>query len=227
MPEVPRCIGVILDGNRRYAKERGLPSLEGHRLGFERVKDIVAWATEAGVRDIALYAFSTENWDRDPQEVAYLMSLYEAFADEWAGAIRAKGGRIRFIGQLERFGESLQAKMRHAEESTREGTGITAWVCLSYGGRAEILDAVNRLMKEGAPGPVDEAMLRARMWSAKMPDPDLIIRTSGEQRLSGFLTWQSTYSELAFLSPQLPALTRQDFDAALADYAARHRRRGR
>ncbi|MGB4076839.1 MAG: polyprenyl diphosphate synthase [Minisyncoccia bacterium] len=227
MSSTPSCIGVILDGNRRYAKERGLPSFEGHRRGFERTKELLEWAQDAGIHDVILYAFSTENWNRSPEEVAYLMDLYEEFANTWAATVKERKGRIRFIGELSRFRDSLQKKMRLLEEETKENTAYCVWVCLSYGGRAEILAAVNRLLENGAQGPIDENEFRAHMWSAEMPDPDLIMRTSGEHRLSNFLTWQSVYSELFFPKPHLPALTKADFDAVLEEYAARERRHGK
>lgn len=223
----PKCIGVILDGNRRYARERGLPTLEGHRRGFDTARQLLGWAQEAGVSDVVLYAFSTENWNRAPEEVAYLMDLFEEFCDTWTEEVKKDGGRIRFVGQKERFRESLRARMERAEAETAGDATHTAWVALSYGGRAEILAAVNALLTEGVKGPVDEAGLRARMWTAAMPDPELIIRTSGEKRLSNFLTWQGVYSELFFVEPHLPALTKSDFDGVLAEYASRERRLGR
>lgn len=222
----PTCIGFILDGNRRWAREHGLPTFEGYRRGFERAREIVEWSREAGVPDIVMYAFSTENWNRSPEEVAYLMDLYEEFAEQWADEVAKKEGRIRFIGERSRFRETLQKKMKEVEERTATGTRGTLWVALSYGGRAEILDAVNTLLASGV-HPVDEAGFRKVMWSADMPDPDLIIRTSGEHRLSNFLPWQSVYSELFFPTAKLPEFTKADFLSILQEYAERGRRHGR
>lgn len=226
MSKTPAAMGFILDGNRRWAKENGLPSLEGHRRGMEKVREIVRWSKEAGVRDVIVYAFSTENWNRSPEEVSYLMDLFAEFCGRWTDEVKKNNGRIRFIGQRERFSDSLQAKMSEAETATAHGNEGTLWVALSYGGRAEILAAVNTLLREGV-SETDEAGLRARMWSAEMPDPDLIIRTGGEERLSNFLTWQSVYSELIFTETKLPAFSKEEFDHALEEYAERERRHGR
>lgn len=221
----PNTIGFILDGNRRWAKEQGLPTLEGHRRGIGKVKEIVEWAKEAGVRQVVVYAFSTENWNRSPEEVSYLMDLFEEFCGSWAKEVQKLGGRIRFIGERKRFRASLREKMEQAEEETEAGTEGVLWICLSYGGRAEILEGVNALLREGKTE-VDEAGFRASLWSKEMPDPDLIIRTGGEQRLSNFLTWQSVYSELFFTETKLPAFTKEEFLSILAKFATRERRHG-
>lgn len=223
---MPKCLGVILDGNRRWARERGLPTLEGHRRGFLKTRELFGWAHDAGITDVIIYAFSTENWNRSPEEVAYLMDLYEEFCDSWTDELMSRNARIRFIGQRERFRDSLRTRMDAAEERSKNGNTGTLWVCLSYGGRAELLAGVNALLAQGASS-VDEAGLRAALWSAQMPDPDLIIRTGGEQRLSNFLTWQSVYSELAFVPSHLPGLTREEFHSVLSDFGERERRRGK
>ncbi len=223
---VPVSIGVILDGNRRWAKEQGLPTLEGHRKGYEKVKELVRWARARGIREVVVYAFSTENWNRSPEEVNYLMNLLErAFGEELSELIE-EGGRVRFIGQRDRLPERLRANMEKVEEETKDGTAGTLVVALSYGGRPEILAAVNKLIAEGAQE-VSEDTLKSAMWSAGLADPDLIIRTSGEQRLSNFLTWQSVYSELFFTDTKWPAFTEEEFDSILAEFATRERRRGR
>lgn len=222
----PKAVGFILDGNRRWAREHGLPTLEGHRRGIGKVKDIVEWASDAGVAHTIVYAFSTENWNRSEEEVAYLMDLFEEFCVSWTKDIKERGGRVRFVGQRGRFRSSLQEKMVHAEEETKNGTEGTLWVCLSYGGRTEILAGLNTLLKEGAKEVVEETF-RKVLWSADMPDPDLIIRTGGEKRLSGFLTWQSVYSELFFTDTKLPAFTKEEFLSILAEFGERSRRHGR
>ncbi len=223
---VPSSVGFILDGNRRWAKENGLPQLEGHRRGMEKVKDILRWARAAGVKEVCVYAFSTENWNRSPEEVSYLMNLFEEFCDRWADELKNEGGRLRFVGERARFSETLQSKMEQAEAETKDGTGPTLIVALSYGGRAEIVAGVNRLLQEGATQ-VTEASFEKSLWSAGMEDPDIIIRTGGEHRLSNFMMWRSAYSELFFTDTKLPAFTKEEFDAILAEYATRDRRRGR
>jgi undecaprenyl diphosphate synthase len=224
--KIPACMGFILDGNRRWAREHNLPTLEGHRRGFERSRNIITWARKAGVAHVVFYAFSTENWNRAPEEVAYLMDLFEEACDAWMEEAKKGNGRIRFIGQIDRFRPSLQERIRRVEEATKDGAGGTLWVALSYGGRPEILSAVEALLKEGASS-VTEESLRAHMWSAEMPDPDIIVRTGGEHRLSNFLTWASVYSELFFIEEYLPAFTKERFDSILKEYADRERRHGR
>jgi len=222
---VPQCVGIILDGNRRWAKERGIPSLMGHRKGFENLIEAARWVREAGVAHLAVYAFSTENWNRSSDEVTYLMELFKEMAGTHLATLGKEGVRIRFIGERARFSADLQALMREAEEGSALNTSFTVWVCLSYGGRAEILAAARRAQEDAVE--ISDESLRARMWSAEMPDPDLIIRTGGEMRLSGFLTWQSIYSELFFLKTYWPDFSRNDLDAVLSEYAQRQRRMGK
>lgn len=223
---VPKSIGLILDGNRRWAREHNLPQLEGHRRGMEKVKEVLTWAREAGVREVVVYAFSTENWNRTEDEVSYLMNLFDEFCDRWSDDVKKQNAKLVFIGERERFSPELQAKMRAAEEKTKDGTEGTLAIGLSYGGRSEILAAVNTLLSEGVTS-VDEASFREVMWTKDLLDPDLIIRTGGEQRLSNFLTWQSTYSELFFTDTKLPALEKEEFLHILEEFAERERRHGR
>lgn len=222
---IPTSIGFILDGNRRWAAEQGLPSLEGHRQGGEKVKEIVVWAHDAGIKEIIVYAFSTENWNRSAEEVSYLLKLFETTVDALAEQVVQAKGVIRFIGQRERFPQALQDKMNTAETKTAGGTEGTLAIALSYGGRAEILSAVNSVLAKGFET-VDEEQLRDAMWSRGLRDPDLIVRTGGEKRLSNFLTWQSVYSELFFTDTKLPAFTKEEFDSILEEYASRERRHG-
>lgn len=226
MSNAPRAIGIIMDGNRRWARERGLPTLEGHRAGAQKLFDVAAWAQEAGIEEVTLYAFSTENWSRDPEEVSYLMELFvDLFAKELE-RFAAAGARIRFIGERERASDAIRAAMEEAEARTKEGDKGTLVFAFSYGGRAEILAGVNRLLQEGREE-VDEASFAASLWSAGLLDPDLILRTGGEQRLSNFLTWQSVYSELFFTDTKWPDLSKEAFSDILAQYGARERRRGK
>ncbi len=215
-----------MDGNRRWAKAHGLPSLEGHRRGLEKVKELVNWVQEAGVKELILYAFSTENWNRSPQEVEYLMKLFEMTFGKDLEEVYEKGARVRFIGQRERVPESLRKKMDEVEERTKNGTNSTLVVALSYGGRAEIVEAVNTLLAQKKEK-VDEKTFQDAMWSAGLCEPDLIIRTAGDKRLSNFLLWQSAYSELFFSDTLWPDFSKEEFDAILAEFAERERRHGK
>lgn len=223
--KTPACIGIILDGNRRWARAQGLPQLVGHQKGFENFIEAARWVREAGVAHLVVYAFSTENWNRKAEEVSYLMDIFRKMASESLQDLTKEGVRVRFLGQRERFAEDIQKHMRDAEAMSPADATFTVWVCLSYGGRAEIIEAVKKLQKSGQEA--TEASLRAAMWSAEMPDPDIIIRTGGEQRLSGFLTWESVYSELFFLDVHWPGFTKDDLMRVLADYAERERRHGK
>jgi undecaprenyl diphosphate synthase len=223
-PNQVRSIGIIMDGNRRWARARGLPTLEGHRRGYEKMKEVLDWVKEAGIRDVIMWGFSTENWKRSPEEVGYLMDLFRRVLTHELPEIKEKGGRLKFPGQRERFADDIQKLMADAEVETKDG-GYTLWFALSYGGRAEILMAAERLVKEGKE--ITEENFGNALWTAGMPDPDIIIRTSGEERLSGFLPWQGVYSELFFLPVMWPDFSKEDFQKVLADYAARERRQGK
>jgi len=218
----PVCVGLILDGNRRWAKARGLPQLEGHRRGFETFKTIALHAEARGVRHLVAYIFSTENWDRSAEEISYLQELSRELAKGALDELIKKNIRIRFIGQRGRFAAALEDQI---EEETADNTGMTVWLCLSYGGRAEIVEAAEKLRQSGTE--VTEETLRKNMWSAEMPDPDLVIRTGGQQRLSGFLTWQSVYSELFFVDTYWPDFSPAELDRILAEFAERERRHGK
>ncbi len=220
----PTCIGIILDGNRRWAREKGLSAFEGHRRGMDNVEPIVLAASEHGIRHIVLYAFSTENWNRAADEVSYLMQIFEEMARKKLAQLAEKGVQVRFVGQRERFSKSMQSAMNDLEEKSPENPKITAWVCLSYGGRADIVQAAAALAKEGSV--VTEETLASHLWTSGMPDPDLIIRTSGEHRLSNFLAWESVYSELFFPKVHWPDFKKTDLEAILEEYAARDRRMG-
>ena len=226
MSSTPRAIAVILDGNRRWAKERGLPTLERHRAGAEKVRELMAWAREAGIEEVTIYAFSTENWSRASEEVAYLMELFDRAFATLFGDIEKEGARIRFIGDRTLLSESIREKMRVLEERSAEGGSGTFVVALSYGGRPEILAAVNALLALGA-READEESFREAMWSAGLLDPDLIIRTGGDRRLSNFLTWQSAYSELFFTETKWPDFSKEEFERILGEYASRERRLGK
>lgn len=215
-----------MDGNRRYAKERGMPTLEGHRKGAEKILEVVEWAKEAGVKELVFYTFSTENWNRATEEVNYLMSLVKKFFSESSGRLEEAGVRVRVLGSRERIPEDVRTALESVEERTKQGTLLTASFAFSYGGRAEILDAVNQLIKEGATNVTEETFANS-LYTKGLSDPDLIIRTGGEMRLSNFLPWQGVYSELFFVDTKWPAFTKEEFQGILESFAARERRRGK
>ena len=220
------CVGIILDGNRRWAKKKGLAQLLGHREGLMNTyKKIAKHAQKRGVQHLVVYMFSTENWNRSEEEVQYLMNLFREAGRDQLKELLAENIRVRFIGQRERFAPDLQKLMDSVEADSAGESGMTAWICLSYGGRAEIVAAAGELAEKSEP--ITEESLRAHMWSAEMPDPDIIIRTSGEKRLSGFLLWQSAYSELFFTDTLWPDFSPKEFDAILAEFATRERRNGK
>lgn len=226
MPDTPRAIGVIMDGNRRWARARGLPTLEGHRQGFAKIEELMHWSKVAGIEEVTLYAFSTENWNRSEEEVTYLLELFKEAFDSGLDPIRKAGFRIRFIGERARFTDAFKDRMRAVEEGTRDGQAGTLVVALSYGGRAEIVAAAQRLLDAGMRA-VDEAAFADALYTRGLRDPDLVIRTGGEQRLSNFLSWQTAYSELFFLDTLWPDFSHEDFIGVLDAYAARERRHGK
>jgi undecaprenyl diphosphate synthase len=223
-PKSVQCIGIILDGNRRWAKEKGLPSLAGHRQGFEALKTVARATRKKGIPHLVVYAFSSENWNRPAEEVAGLMSLIQEAAIEGTQELVKEGVRLRFIGELDRLDAQTRAAIEHVEHDSAGNTQLTLWVCLSYGARAEILAAVHEASAHE--GLLTEELLVQHMWSAGMPDPDLIIRTGGQKRLSNFLLWQAAYSELFFLDVLWPDFTPQQLDEVLAGYEQRTRNFG-
>ena len=225
MPENPKAVAVIMDGNRRWAKEQGLPTLAGHEAGAQKMQELLTWAREAGVQEVTVYAFSTENWNRSEEEVQGLMKLAERFLTESGKKFEDAKVRIRFIGERERFSAAFQENMTMLEERTKDGD-ITLVLALSYGGRSEIVEAVNQLLAEGK-GNVSEEEFSQVLWTKGLLDPDILIRTGGEQRLSGFLPWQSVYSELFFTDTKWPDFSKQEFSQILDAYKVRERRRGK
>lgn len=222
---VPRSIGVIMDGNRRWAKEHALPTFEGHKAGAEKIHDLVTWAVDAGIEETIVYAFSTENWNRTKEEVGYLMSLAEHLFEKEAERFIEASVRLRFIGDLTLASVRIQEVIRKAEEQTKSGTKGTLVFAFSYGGRSEILAAVNKLLREGK-GEVGEETFTNALWSAGLLDPDLILRTGGDHRLSNFLPWQSVYSELFFTETKWPDFSKEEFEGILLQFAERERRHG-
>ncbi len=222
--KVPTCIGIILDGNRRWARAKGLPTLAGHSEGLDNLERIMSHVTSVGIKHLVVYAFSTENWNRAPEEVSYLMSLVIKAAREQLKKLIEEKVRVRFIGQREHLSTEVKAAIGELEEESKGGE-YTLWVCLSYGGRAEIVEAARAMQKSGEE--ITEESFNNHLWTAGMPEPDLIIRTGGAQRLSNFLTWQSTYSELFFIDTYWPDFSEADLDRILQEYGERERRMGR
>jgi undecaprenyl diphosphate synthase len=228
MPEnttIPTCVGIILDGNRRWAKERGLPTLEGHKKGAETFAETVRWLKARGIQQVVVYALSTENLKRTQDEVGYLMNLIREAAKTQLKDLAKEGVCVRVAGDRSRLPSDIQELIVKTERESAENTLITVWLCLAYGGRAEIVAAANEAIERGEK--VTEETFQNYLWTADMPDPDLIIRTGGQKRLSGFLPWQGTYSELFFVDEYWPAFTEAHLDAVLAEFAARKRNFGK
>lgn len=224
-----RSLGIIMDGNRRFAREHHLSSTEGHRRGAAKVKEFLAWAKEVGIKTVFLYAFSTENWKRSKLEVAALMLVLEKFLKTEVPELIKNQTRLIFIGDLTRLSPRLKKLVDEAVVATKSGRRSTLVIALSYGGRAEIVAAAKVFAARygGKLKTAGEKEFNQCLWTAGLPDPNLIIRTGGEQRLSNFLPWQSVYSELCFTSTFWPALTRAEFNSILENYRERQRNFGR
>ena len=215
-----RYVAIITDGNGRWAEQRGLPTIEGHRAGADTVKARLMDAAELGVKELTVYSFSTENWSRPAEEVTALMRMFSERIRDETPELRDEGVRMRFIGRRERISGALLEQMDWAEQQTAGGERITLFVAFNYGGRAEILDAAERYQGGG------EEEFASLLYAPEMHEPDLVIRTSGEQRLSNYLLWQSAYSELVFRDELWPDFGREAFEASLDEFARRERRYG-
>lgn len=226
----PKTIGVIMDGNRRWARSQGLPTLKGHEIGYKKVKELMQWAKEFGVTTVYLYAFSTENWHRSKEEVDYLMNLFSrAFGQDSKALIKEKV-RVKFVGQIERFSLIIRRGIKFLERATKNFSGPTLVICLSYGGRAEILTAAKKISRTRTPAEIEkftEEDFSQYLWTTGLPDPELVIRTSGEVRTSNFLPWQTAYSEWFFTKTYWPAFTKNEFVKILKDFSRREIRRGK
>ncbi|MGA2872584.1 MAG: polyprenyl diphosphate synthase [Candidatus Dormibacteria bacterium] len=226
-PALPRHIGIIMDGNGRWARRRGLPRGAGHRAGIQAIRRVMEAADAAGVHCLTLFAFSTENWSRPRGEVASLMRLFEQTLQVEVAELQRNGVRIRVIGRREPLSPRLQRLVAEAERTTEDNQAGILNVAINYGGRAEIVDGVRKLAASGADlARLEEADLAGALYTAGLPDPDLIIRTAGEMRTSNFLIWQAAYAELHVTQTLWPDFGAADLRAALADYAARDRRFG-
>lgn len=228
---VPQHVALVMDGNGRWANARGLPRTEGHAAGEQVLLDVVAGAIELGIGHVSAYAFSTENWKRSPEEVRYLMGFNRDVLRRRRDVMNSWGVRVRWAGRRPRLWRSVIAELEAAEDLTRGNTTCTLTMCVNYGGRAEIVDAVRAIGAEVAAGRLDPAHISERTLARHldepdMPDVDLFIRTGGEQRASNFLLWQSAYAEFVFLSKAWPDVDRRDLWRAVEQYASRERRYG-
>ncbi|HXF97885.1 MAG TPA: polyprenyl diphosphate synthase [Gaiellaceae bacterium] len=222
-----RSVAIIMDGNARWAAARGLPVAEGHREGARALRRTVEAALELGVRSLAVYAFSTENWARPAEEVEAILDLLGETIDRELPELAREGVRTRFFGRRDRIPGHLRAKMERLERETAGKERLYLWIAFDYGSRAELVEAARRLVEDGLrPTEVTEAALAARLYAPEMPEPDLLVRTSGEQRLSNFLLWQSAYAELVFDETLWPDFGKERLQAALEEYARRGRRFG-
>lgn len=222
---IPHCIGVIMDGNRRWAHAHGMPTLEGHRAGYKKLKEFLGWAREAGISHVILYAFSSENWKRTPEEVSYLMKLLKRACTKEAAYFKKENVRMRVIGERARLSRDVVKAIEHAEKETERCTGEVLVLAISYGGRDEIVEAARKLCGR-APNKITRESFAEQLWTGGMPDPNFIIRTSGEQRLSNFLLWQAAYSELFFSKTLWPDFSKEEFFHILEEYSLRERKFG-
>ena len=226
---VPKHISIVLDGNRRWAASAGKPAWEGHLRALDTINDLVDWSSNAGVGYLTLYLFSTENWSRTEEELANLFGRVAKVAVESKfPKLLAAGARVQVWGDLARFPAFLRQGLEKLVEDSRDNNKIVVNFCLGYGGRGELVDAFGRMLADGVTAQdLDEERLSKYLFSVGIPDPDMMIRTGGERRLSNFLLWQHAYSELYFVDKFLPDFTEEDFAAALGWYAERERRYGR
>ena len=221
-----KCVGIIMDGNRRWARAHGLPVFEGHNEGYKKLQETVGWARDRKIPHIVAYAFSTENWQRSETEVGFLMKLLRSVLENETEKMLKERVRVRFIGDRSRFDEDIQKGMDKIEHATEKDYDITLHIAMSYGGRAEIVSAVNKLLAEKKDSTTEEEFSK-NLWSFPMPDPDFVIRAGGEKRLSNFLPWQSVYSELFFTDAWWPDFSEEEFTKIIEEFSARERRMGK
>jgi undecaprenyl diphosphate synthase len=225
--ELARAVAVIMDGNGRWAEQRGLPVAEGHRAGTKALRRTVEAAIDLGVESLTVYAFSTENWSRPIDEVEDLMEIFGETIERELPDLAKEGVRVRFVGRRDRAPDSLLARMVALEEETIDNDRLRLWICFDYGGRAELVEAVREIAASGAaPDTIDEELIAEHLYEPEMPDPDLLVRTSGELRISNFLLWQLAYAELVFTETLWPDFGADELRAALDTFAQRRRRFG-
>jgi undecaprenyl diphosphate synthase len=227
----PVHVAIIMDGNGRWARARGLPRTEGHRQGAKAVRRTVEGAVDLGIRYLTIFGFSSENWKRPSSEVDDLMGLLRLYLRREIAELHDRGVRLRIIGERSRFSADIVALIENGETLTRDNDTLHLTVALSYGGRGDVTDAARRLAERAAegtldPAQIDETMLAGELATSELPDPDVVIRTSGEKRLSNFLLWQSAYAELVFVDTLWPDFTKADLEAAIREYHRRERRYG-
>ncbi|HEY56953.1 MAG TPA: isoprenyl transferase [Anaerolineae bacterium] len=226
--KIPTHVAIIMDGNGRWARARGLPRLAGHRAGVDNLRRIIRACVEFGIQYLTIFAFSTENWARPKEEVDGLMNIMEEVIDQQLDELDAEGVQIRHVGKMEGVRPDLQAKIRAAVERTKHNRRLVLNVAFNYGGRDEIVQAIRKMICDGVrPDEVDEALVSRYLYTADCPDPDLVIRTSGEVRISNFLLWQSAYAEWYFTPVYWPDFDKEELRKALEDYSRRERRFGR
>lgn len=224
---VPEHIGFIMDGNRRWAKERGLPVIMGHKKGQEAIREILHAVFGAGVRYATVYAFSTENWSRDQKEVGYLMTQVVKALGKYVDEFDQAGVKVVFLGELDELSEGVREAIRATEQQTRQNTKATLGICFNYGGQKELVSAIKKIVQDNvAESNITEEMIAERLYHPEIPPCDLIVRTSGEERLSNFMLWRAAYSELFFIDKFWPEMTKQDVTDILKEYSRRNRRFG-
>jgi undecaprenyl diphosphate synthase len=227
LPEVAEVVAIIMDGSGRWARRRGLPPAAGHRAGTKALRRTVEAAIDIGVHHLVVYAFSTENWSRPQEEVDALMEIFGETIERELGDLAEQGVRVRFIGRRDRAPEELRRKMEGMEDRTELNSRLGLWIAFDYGGRGELVEATRRIAESGLdPREIDENVLAANLYAPELPDPDLLIRTSGEVRVSNFMLWQLAYAELIFVDRLWPDFDARDLRGALAEYAQRRRRFG-
>lgn len=221
-------LAIILDGNRRWARARDLPTLQGHKRGYDNVKKVGKWCLEKGIKILTVYAFSTENWKRSEHEVNYLMKLLKRALSKDLPEFHKMGLQLRIIGRRKGLPKDLQTAIEKAEKKTKNNNKGILNIAINYGGRAEIVDAIKKICKKKMPiSNIDQNLVEKNLYTAGLPNPDIIVRTSGEHRLSGFLLWQASYSELLFIKKHWPEFSKKDLESVIKEYNKRQRRFGK
>ena len=228
---LPKHIAIIMDGNRRWAKNKGLPISLGHKEGAKTLEKIVRYANKIGIKYITVYAFSTENWKRTEEEVSALMNLFQSYLDDYSKRADSENIKVKIIGSKKGLSEKMKKSIEKCMERTKNNTGVTFNIALNYGGRDEIVKAVQNIAKQAKNNQlevdeINEKTISDNLYTMGQPDPDLVIRTSGEQRLSNFLPWQVVYAEFLFVEKNWPDFTEQDLDNAIIEYQKRTRKFG-
>lgn len=228
LEEAPRHVAIIMDGNRRWARARGLTEMEGHAAGVEGIREIIRHAVRRGIEVLSLYAFSRENWARSDEEVSGLFMLLEQVIRNETAELKSQGARVRLLGRMEELPPETRASIQDALDATVGGERLQLNIAFNYSGRTELVDAARKVVEMGLrPDEIDEDVMAAAMYTAGLPDPDMVIRTGGDERLSNFLIWQSAYAEIVFTPTLWPDFGPAELDAALVEFASRQRRFGR